>query len=404
MIYGMPLNSTLQRVELTREELYEMVWSEAMTKVAARFQMSDVALKKRCIKHRIPMPGRGYWRKVETGTVPKRTALPKLGNAQTIIFDIQPSVMEAEGLSGVDQAFLDYEVAHPINVGPKADRPDAATQAITRDLKGRQPDEYGALRSRSPDTFEVRFHPSSKDRVIAIIDALAKACRDRGFTFRDGKEGSRYNGHLAIVADDIELRPLLEERMRRVPYRMTPQEEARHRRGSFVYMRTYSYEPTGELTLKLEGVHSSGFQTTWKDSRNQKIETRLNEVIIGLRVLANHQLQERRKAADRKHRYDLIQEKRAELRRQIAQEREAVEALEFDAKAWSRAQEIRAYIDAVERGCAGQQELEMRRSWITWARQQADRMDPLMVSPPSILDVPEQDYRPFEIWQMPNAD
>lgn len=55
----MQSNQASQRVTLTREELYEMIWGEPMTKIAARFQISDVALRKRCIKHHIPMPGRG---------------------------------------------------------------------------------------------------------------------------------------------------------------------------------------------------------------------------------------------------------------------------------------------------------------------------------------------------------
>jgi hypothetical protein len=65
----MQSNHTSQRVTLTREELYEMIWGEPMTKIAARFQISDVALRKRCIKHHIPMPGRGYWRRIETGSL-----------------------------------------------------------------------------------------------------------------------------------------------------------------------------------------------------------------------------------------------------------------------------------------------------------------------------------------------
>lgn len=400
----MTSNSTCRRVELTREELYEMIWSEAMTKIAARLQLSDVALKKRCIKHCIPVPGRGFWRKVETGTRPKRIALPKLENAHSIVFDIQPVVTEKDRVSDVDQAFLDYEAAHPINVGPGRTRPDDITQAVLRDLKGQKLDDYGAIHSRLPDTFQVRLHPSSKDRVIGIVDALARACRDRGFALRDGKPGNRYYGHAAIVIDDVALWPVLDERMRRVPYRMTEEEVARRRRGGYVYTRTYSYEPTGELTLKIEGPFSTGLQSTWKDSRHQKIETRLNEVMVGLRALANHQLEERRKAAERKRRYDLIQEQRGELRQQIVQERKAVETLEADAKAWNRAQTLRAYIAAVEHQQVEHGERDGRRGWITWARQQADRLDPLTTSPSSILDIPEHDYKAIEIWQMQDED
>ncbi len=51
----------------TRQELYAQVWTRPMTKVAAELEISDVALKKICVKHRIPVPGRGYWAKVQAG-------------------------------------------------------------------------------------------------------------------------------------------------------------------------------------------------------------------------------------------------------------------------------------------------------------------------------------------------
>ena len=54
-------------MELTREELFELVWERPMTKVAADYGISDVALKKICDKHRIPVPGRGYWAKKAAG-------------------------------------------------------------------------------------------------------------------------------------------------------------------------------------------------------------------------------------------------------------------------------------------------------------------------------------------------
>jgi len=48
----------------TREELYELVWSRAVVKVAADLGVSDVALRKHCIKHGIPLPDAKYWASV----------------------------------------------------------------------------------------------------------------------------------------------------------------------------------------------------------------------------------------------------------------------------------------------------------------------------------------------------
>jgi len=43
-------------ITLTREELYERVWSKPATKLAAEFGISDVALGKICRKLNIPKP------------------------------------------------------------------------------------------------------------------------------------------------------------------------------------------------------------------------------------------------------------------------------------------------------------------------------------------------------------
>lgn len=57
---------------LTRREMYDLVWERPATKVAADLGISDVALHKICRKHRVPTPGRGYWRRAETGKWAKR--------------------------------------------------------------------------------------------------------------------------------------------------------------------------------------------------------------------------------------------------------------------------------------------------------------------------------------------
>lgn len=371
-----------------------------MTKVAARFHISDVALKKRCVKNRIPVPGRGYWRQLETGKRVKRIPLPKVANASPIRFYMQQKPAEAKQVSTVDNRFIEYETAHPIAVTEEIDRPAPETKAVSRDFKGQKPDDYGAIKSRGIDTFQVRVHPSSKERVLALIDALAKACRDRGFAFQEGKAGQRYWAHLSVVVDGVALFPVFEERMRRTSYKMTEEEIARKRQGRYVYTPTYAYEPTGELTLKIEGGYGVGVQTTWKDSRQQKIETRLNEVMIGLRALANRRLDEQRKADDKRRRYEIIQQERAALRQRIAAEKEAVENLEANALAWERAERIRLYIRAVELQAIETGSAASKSEWVSWARQQADRLDPLQATPVSILDTPEEEYRAFEIWQM----
>jgi hypothetical protein len=45
---------------MTRDELYELVWSRPMTKVSIDFRLSDVGLRKICVKFNVPTPPLGY--------------------------------------------------------------------------------------------------------------------------------------------------------------------------------------------------------------------------------------------------------------------------------------------------------------------------------------------------------
>ena len=43
-----------QSIEMTRQQLYDLVWSRSMGEAAASIPMSHVSLKKLCAKHEVP--------------------------------------------------------------------------------------------------------------------------------------------------------------------------------------------------------------------------------------------------------------------------------------------------------------------------------------------------------------
>ncbi len=63
---------------VSREALYEEVWTDAVTVVAPRYGLSDVGLVKICKKLGIPVPPRGYWAKVKAGRPTRKVPLPAL--------------------------------------------------------------------------------------------------------------------------------------------------------------------------------------------------------------------------------------------------------------------------------------------------------------------------------------
>jgi len=61
--------------ELSREELFALVWERPSREIAKELGISDVAVGKLCEKLQVPKPPRGYWARVEAGQTPRRPAL-----------------------------------------------------------------------------------------------------------------------------------------------------------------------------------------------------------------------------------------------------------------------------------------------------------------------------------------
>ena len=59
-------------VDITRQELYDLVWSEPMTHAAKRFDISDVMLGRICEDRHVPRPPRGYWANLQSKSPQKR--------------------------------------------------------------------------------------------------------------------------------------------------------------------------------------------------------------------------------------------------------------------------------------------------------------------------------------------
>lgn len=52
-----------------------MIWERAVSKVAPELGISDVALRKQCMKHAIPLPDATYWGRLYAGRPVKRKPL-----------------------------------------------------------------------------------------------------------------------------------------------------------------------------------------------------------------------------------------------------------------------------------------------------------------------------------------
>ena len=61
---------------ITREELYELVWSKPMIRLAEQFDVSGSYMARVCSRLNVPRPMRGYWAKLAVQKTPPRLPLP----------------------------------------------------------------------------------------------------------------------------------------------------------------------------------------------------------------------------------------------------------------------------------------------------------------------------------------
>lgn len=65
----------MARRDLSREELFALVWEKPTQEVAKELGVSDVAIGKMCARLQVPKPPRGYWARVRSGQTPRRPPL-----------------------------------------------------------------------------------------------------------------------------------------------------------------------------------------------------------------------------------------------------------------------------------------------------------------------------------------
>src|SRR5262245_33698245 len=74
--WSLPHTIGVMPIEISREDLYKLVWTEPIHKLSTEYCLSDVGLAKTCRRHNIPIPPRGYWAKKQAGHQVEAASLP----------------------------------------------------------------------------------------------------------------------------------------------------------------------------------------------------------------------------------------------------------------------------------------------------------------------------------------
>jgi hypothetical protein len=369
-----------------REELYKEIWEQPLVKIATKYGISAVALGKVCRKLQIPLPGRGYWVKKEFGKPVER--LPLLpGKDLPVVqrFKFPP----AEGAVAPDSKGPEETPSDPeylqivefesrnIKIDPDA-KLHPLVKAAERILSQTEPDERGILQPPFYREQCLDLHVSKKflKRTLVFVNAVILTIEGQGFsvTVKPGKHetSARIFGHDVPFA--------MVERARVVARREV--KESAHWTRTVV-----DYQPTGVLEFRVDGYD---FGQVFRDSKKGQLESLLSKCVSALLLKGRARVLSAKLEAVRELERAAKEREREELARRIAEEEKKVKQFEDWVRNWKRAQEMRDFIAALEKSWLQEgHDLSpeaQKGQRIIWMKQQADRIDPMLQGPPSILD------------------
>ena len=316
-----------------RQGLYALIWEKPVVRVAKRFGISDVALRKICKKHDVPLPPLGYWAKLAHG---KKVTQPPLPPRRDDILDRvylveKPIVEEPTAVTEARARAQEREVGAAAKITIPAQRPEKlhfTALATERTLKKAKPDDEGFIASSGPGLVTVRIGPQTIERAVILLDTFLKALIARGFKVSDDEKG-------VVISVDGEVfwMTIYESRDRRThqPTKEELKEQADRERWRAQYpgmysanskaYRSWDYFPSGRLSFELASEWREHWHPLlagrWYGRANKPVEECLNDAVVALITTAATIKHNRALAEDAARRAA----EAAELRRQEAARR-----------------------------------------------------------------------------------
>lgn len=377
---------SMNTVQVTRQELYELVWETPTRHLCKQFGLSDVGLAKACKRLNIPRPSYGYWAKKAAGGTVKRAQLPRCDDEklQKIVFSLGEPKTEA------DDGFFDPEIralyeqesqSEPITVGDALRSPHPIVGRTRDALADSKPSQWGRdsglvypRRQEGVQLLDISCGKSTLPRALRIMDALLKGLEKRGYKI--GKPQREYRHGTAATGHGYEFVFRIREPMKR---------QIQPRKNS--WDSQYAYVPTGELQLEIDYMIYRSTRLC-RDSVRKKVEDYVRELPCKMLLVIDDYRREEAKRAEERRQQDEIRrrqqeqaERKAQREKRLQERRERREELFQTAEQWRRSQTLREFIEAVRATAAeranGEKLHPDTMRWLDWAMKTANRADPI---------------------------
>jgi hypothetical protein len=167
------------------------------------------------------------------------------------------------------------------------------------------------------------------------------------------------------------------ERIAQTEHKLTPKEAAEKKAGGYSWAPRFDYTPSGRFTLRLHARYRALKRNSFSDGTGRKIEDVLGSVLLAIQdgfVSLARMRQENEVIAQRQREE---QERRAREQKRAEHKKALVQDLREMAGQWKEAQELRAFLHAVNERIPDEKRAGGVLAWLEWARSAVDGLDPL---------------------------
>jgi hypothetical protein len=360
--------------DISREELYELVWQTPLSKLGPQLAMNGPSLAALCRKRQIPTPPLGYWQKKAVGRAPDMPPLPSFELPQKTAPSVKLSRVggrppvsasvpsgEPESASELlpfadDDESLDHMRALHPKVKAWVAEHRQLQESRRAENRQRTRDFWGASRPHISDL-------TSRDRYrFRVTSTLFHAVEKQG-----GKIGeARLTGKVTFLVSEQELKCAIAEKMSR-PIKVAAGTE---KWTAFPHHHQTGLVSSGFLRVRFD-TYVNGRSRDWIETSKKKMAIILPDIVSAIIAAGPLLAEEARKHAEWHRRYEQEQTERRERQRQLEIDHKRWRRFQEHAENWRERERLLVFIAELHRllKIEGDTSIEGRplSEWIDWA-------------------------------------
>lgn len=364
----------MKNTTVTRQEIYNMVWSEPLSSITKRYTITYPELRKVLTELDIPIPENGHWSKLKFGKQVEIKPLPEdyTGKNEVELTEREISDTFISEDDKTIKKVINSDRNDIYKVPKKLTHPDILIENTKEYFDAGQRFFYrsGDRVPERNDVLDIDTTKNTFQRALRIMDTLIKILRNRGHDI-EIKHGKTL---VLLYGQEIEIR--LREKHRVV-------DEPRS---------TYSSRnlvPTGILCFMIEPRH---YHEKVINEGQDLLETKLKSIIEKLEALGSLKREEHIKNEEWHRKYEEQQRIEKELKEKKKKERKEFKSMFHQAYRLYQSNFMRTYISHMEETLEQRNQLtEELKNYLIWAKAKIDWYDPLINRVDDILENDDKD-------------